>query len=136
MSTLILDYFKERYPLISKFFQVNLFLLDVLGIVASISVLSITPLDNDCPSGSFRPLVTMFLISNSLSAIEYLNFEILKMNEGSHEMQQFLLTRFLFGLNGVVYKILCVYSAYLLWNTENICRFYSSNLSHSDETQV
>ena len=72
MSTLILDYFKERYPLLSKFFQLNLFLLDVLGIVASISVLSITPLDNDC-SGSFRPLVTIFLISNSLSAIESLS---------------------------------------------------------------
>jgi hypothetical protein len=131
MSILILNSFKERYPTFSKFFQVNLFFLDILSIVASISVLSITPVDNDCPSGSFRRLVTMFLISNSLSALEYLNFDILKMSQGPHEMQQFLLTRFLFGFNSVIYKILCVYSVYVLWNTQDICRFYSSKLSLS-----
>ena len=80
MSARILDSSKRHYPSFYKCWQVNLFILDLLSIVASISVLSITPIDNDCPTGPFRPLVTLFLISNSLAALEYFNFEILKIN--------------------------------------------------------
>ena len=74
MSALLIESFKSRFPKSSKVFQVSLLLLDLLSLVASLSVLSLTPLDNDCPSGPFRPLVTWFLVSNSLSAIEYLFF--------------------------------------------------------------
>ena len=41
-------------------------------------------------------------------------------------MQHFLLTRFIFWVNGYLYKVLCLYSVYVLWNAEDICRFYSS----------
>ena len=92
-------------------------------------MLSITPPENDCSTGSFRPLVTAFLVSNALATLELVNFEILKIDEGTNYGKQFLLTRFILWVNGYAYKVLCVYSFYVLWNTPEMCRFYSTKVT-------
>jgi hypothetical protein len=125
MSTL----FQKRFPVLSLASQSLLLTLDIFSIVASISVLSITPIQNDCPDAPYRPLVTVFLISNALSTLEYFNFEVLKIDEGTNYGKQFLFTRLIFWVNGYLYKILCLYSLYVLWHTPDVCRFYSSEVT-------